>query len=242
MKKLIKNSLQSIGVNVSKYKPLSTTEGALFNWLVKNHINVVIDVGANTGQFALELLGKGYKNKIISFEPQDTAYEELKRNSSGFTNWTVAPRMAIGDKPGKINLHVSRNSVSSSIRDMLPDHLNSAPESEYVGKIEVDINMLDSVIMNCADLDQGYTFLKIDTQGYEWQVLQGAEKVLSKASGLLLELSVTPLYDGQVLYLELMNFLEAKGFRLYHLCPNFSNPETGQILQFDAIFVRNPRA
>ena len=82
-------------------------------------------------------------------------------------------------------------------------------------------------------------FLKIDTQGFEREVLGGLSKNLRNIFAVQLELSIVPLYDNQELYKYFFSFFEENGFILWSLIPGFGNPTTGQLLQFDAIFVRN---
>ncbi len=80
--------------------------------------------------------------------------------------------------------------------------------------------------------------LKIDTQGYEEQVLKGADEIISKIKGIHLELSIVPLYEGQILFEEMLNQLKEMGFALYHLSPGFKDYRTGRLLQFDGTFFR----
>lgn len=238
MKSIIKKMLSSSGLEIRKHKLSHSTEETLSLWLKNNEIEYLIDVGANYGQFAKKTMLSGYQGKILSFEPLPLAHEQLLISSKGFTNWIVAPRMALGKEIGEITINESRNSVSSSILSMLPAHLNSAPESEYISKSETVISTLDAVLTDYFQPSTSPAFLKVDTQGYEWNVLQGGIQVLASLKGILLEFSTIPLYEGQVLYLQMINFLEEQGFRLFHLSPNFADETTGRVLQFDAIFVK----
>ncbi len=81
--------------------------------------------------------------------------------------------------------------------------------------------------------------LKIDTQGYEMSVLEGAQKLLPRACGVQLELSLAQLYDGQVLYLEMLQWLQARGFNLWSVIPGFVDPSSARMLQFDGVFFRS---
>lgn len=80
--------------------------------------------------------------------------------------------------------------------------------------------------------------LKIDTQGYEEQVLKGANEIISKIKGIHLELSIVPLYEGQMLFEEMLNKLKEMGFALYHLSPGFQDSRTGRLLQVNGTFFR----
>ena len=81
-------------------------------------------------------------------------------------------------------------------------------------------------------------FIKIDTQGFEWQVLDGAHETLQQVRGVLCELSLVPLYDGQRLWRDIVDRLDADGFMLWALQKGFTDPCTGQSLQMDGIFLR----
>ena len=80
--------------------------------------------------------------------------------------------------------------------------------------------------------------MKIDTQGYEWQVLDGAYKTLSNAKGIICELSLLPLYEGQQLWRQIIERLEEEGFVLWALHKAFSDKNNGRTLQLDAVFLR----
>jgi hypothetical protein len=81
-------------------------------------------------------------------------------------------------------------------------------------------------------------FLKIDVQGFEPQVLEGAARLLDRTQGVQLELSLAPLYEGQTLFLPLVDWLAKKGFELWALIPGFIDNKTGRMLQVDGIFFR----
>jgi hypothetical protein len=83
-------------------------------------------------------------------------------------------------------------------------------------------------------------FIKIDTQGYETQVMNGAKKLMSQIVGLQVEISLVPLYKGQCLFDEMLKKLKNYGFELWSISTVFSDPNTGQLLQVDATFFRTP--
>lgn len=200
-------------------------------------VDTVIDVGANKGQFASELRSFGYKDRIISFEPLSSAYAELKKNSLRDSLWTIHTRCAIGDFDGEIKINISGNSVSSSLLPMLDTHSSAAIGSAYVNSEDASIFKLDTIAPPYIKESRN-TFLKIDTQGYEWQVLDGALDVLPNVCGVLCELSLIPLYEGQSLWLDIIQRLENDGFTLWALQNGFTDPRDGRSLQVDAIFFR----
>jgi len=199
-------------------------------------IDLVFDVGANTGQFAREIRDTGFKGRIVSFEPLSTAHRELTAAAESDPLWSVHERCAIGDRDGSVVLNIAGNSVSSSILDMAAAHAAAAPGSVYVGQEETVLAKLDSVAHTYLGSSRR-PFLKIDTQGFEWQVLTGAERTLPSIHGVLCELSLVVLYEGQHLWREMIERLEAAGFILWGLQPGFMD-QRGRNLQCDAIFFR----
>jgi FkbM family methyltransferase len=204
----------------------------------KFEIDLVFDIGANKGQFASEIRQCGYTGKIVSFEPLSSAYSMLLKASEDDSMWDVYPRCALGDHKGEVEINIAGNSQSSSILPMLESHRSAAPESAYQGKEIVPIKTLDTVAGQYLK-DARAAFLKIDTQGFEWQVLDGARDTLPHIKGILVELSLVPLYDGQHLWREIIDRLEVEGFTLWGFKPGFTDQASGQSLQVDGVFYRN---
>jgi hypothetical protein len=120
---------------------------------------------------------------------------------------------------------------------MLDSHLSAAPESRIVGTEVVPLTPLDALALGYFRPDS-VGFLKIDTQGYECEVLDGAPQTLSRVIGVQLELSLIPLYAGQKLMPELVDRMQALGFEVWALTPAFIEPGTARMLQIDATFFR----
>ena len=200
---------------------------------------MVFDVGANAGHFGQYLRDAGYRGRIVSFEPLSTAWDELLKASRKDPLWEVAPRAAIGSDEGELEIHVARNSVSSSILAMHAAHTDAAPESGYIGKERVPLRRLDSLASEYLHSDS-VPFLKIDTQGYEDHVLNGADGIMDRIVGIQLELSLVPLYKGQRLFDDLTEWLKRLGFELWAMSPVLVDPQSGRLLQLDATFFRCP--
>jgi len=194
-------------------------------------------VGANTGQFAYYTRKLGYKNQIISFEPLSGAYGILDKFSINDPDWQIN-NYAVGDTNGTIDINISANSQSSSILEMMPEHVKSAPDSIYKGKETVEIIKLDTFFTK-YECDLSKTFLKIDAQGFEKNVLKGAANSIENIKGIQLELSMIELYKGETLITEMVNIIKDLGFTIYSLEPGFYDKITGQLLQVDGIFYRN---
>lgn len=135
-------------------------------------------------------------------------------------------------------MNIAGNSVSSSALAMLQSHVEAAPRSACVSTERVPLSRLD--IMAPDYLQPGSVpFLKIDTQGYEDRVLDGATDFLSRVIGLQLELSFVPLYEGQQLFHTMVERMRALGFSIWAIWPGFHNPHSGRMLQVDVTFFRD---
>jgi Methyltransferase FkbM domain len=116
-------------------------------------------------------------------------------------------------------------------------HLKAAPESQYLKTEVTPLRRLDDIRDSVLE-NSRVPFLKIDTQGYELPVLQGAQEVLKRIRGVQVELSLVPLYKGQASFGQLTGVLGDSGFDLWGFIPGFVDQSTGRMLQFDGIFFR----
>lgn len=238
LKKTIKKLSRSLGIDLKRYN-VQTSEAAKMQRLLAYHnIDLVFDVGANIGQYAKLLRELGYSGRIVSFEPLSSAYSQLKAVSKKEPLWEIAPQTAIGNQEGEITINIAGNSQSSSALPMLDAHLESAPESAYSGSETVKLSRLDTLAKNYIKSETKSIFLKIDVQGLEKQVLEGATAILPLVKGIKLELSLVPLYEGQVLFKEMIDIIEKLGYELYGIEPGFTAEKTGRMLQMDGIFFK----
>jgi FkbM family methyltransferase len=236
-KKLIRGSLRRLGLDVARWKPQSSPEAALVRMLAQHGIDTVLDVGANEGQYALLLREFGFHGRIISFEPLTAAYQRLQRSAAKDPLWTIAPRMALGRQEGQIRVNVASDTVASSVLGMLVELERAAPDITYVGSEMVPIFRLDRVTREFLSEAQR-VFLKVDVQGYEPEVLEGAKDILPMVAGVQLELSLVPLYEGQALYSSLVDVMQTQGFSIWGIVPGLVDNSSGRLLQTDVVFFR----
>jgi FkbM family methyltransferase len=237
LKNIIKSSIQALGFDIRRLTPDSNPFLQIRKGMEQFDIDLVFDIGANTGQFASELRLIGYKGRMVSFEPLSVAHRELMQKPNRDSQWQIHPRTAIGDFDGEIEINIAGNSVSSSVLPMLESHAAAAVDSVYLAKEKVPIYRLDSIASNYLTGKENL-LIKIDTQGFEWQVLDGAKETLQFARGVLCELSLVPLYEGGKLWLEMIERLNSEGFTLWAIQKGFTDPRDGRTLQVDAIFFR----
>lgn len=209
--------------------------GRLVATLRSRGVDTVLDVGANVGQYATLTRSAGFDGTIISCEPLSGAFAELSARADRDDRWN-ALNVAVGAEPGTATINVSQNSFSSSIRDMTAAHLDTAPASRYVGTEEVEVVTVTDLVA-AHGITPERMLLKIDTQGFESEVLAGAGDVVGRAAAVQLELSFVELYEGQLLFDELVARLADQGYRIQQLEPGISDP-SGRMLQVDGLFVR----
>lgn len=203
--------------------------------LAKHDVDLVLDVGASGGGYGTSLRGFGYAGQIVSFEPLGAAFTELTAAIADDAMWS-ARNVALGSEPGEATINVASNSTSSSILPMLDTHVDAAPHVRYVGQETITVSRLDD---EAAELVTSYRhpFLKLDTQGFEREVLAGGSETVAACVGLQLELSLVPLYGGGMLIDEAVSWAYDHGFRMVGVEQGYAAP-TGEILQIDGVFVR----
>lgn len=225
--------LNRFGVQIIRYK-----SPAIVNILNHFQFDTVIDVGANIGQFAKSLLDFQFQGRIFSIEPSLDAFNELHFASKRHRQWHIMPRCALGSSEREVKLNISENSYSSSILEVLPTHTRAEPKSKYNSEEIVRMETLDRLFASNPGLGRN-CLLKLDVQGYEDEVLLGGQELLKRIGGVKIELSIFPLYSGQVLHNELIKYLELRGFCLWNIQPGFSNEFSGRTFQYDAILIHN---
>lgn len=237
VKHKLRTFLWKFGYDISRFKPSKHPLARRKKIFESYEIDTVLDIGANAGQFAQQIRGElGYANRIISFEPLTSAFESLKEKAKNDSNWD-AYNFALGDTDQKQEINIAGNSLSSSLLDMLPAHIMAAPDSKYVGKEEIEVRKLDSIFDNlCGTSNKIY--MKIDTQGFEKKVLDGAASSLMQIDLVQMEMSLVPLYEGELLFDEMCALMSEKGFSLLAIETGFSDEESCQLMQVDGIFHR----
>ena len=200
-------------------------------------IGLVLDIGANKGQYGKILRDNiGYKGLIVSFEPLMDAFVILQQTVASDPLWECH-NIAFGDTAGTATINISANSHSSSLLPVSGRALEIEPSAGYIGSQDVVVHRLDAV------LDQ-YTwpgeeiFLKIDTQGYELKILNGALGVMNRFALIQLETSFFEVYRGTTLIGDMIKFLDYIGYRVVSIEPGWENPATGELLEADIIFGR----
>lgn len=214
-------------------------EVALARQLRQRAIDYVLDVGANRGQYARLVRRLGFKGKIISFEPLEDAYQAVLRQTRNDQNWTVHP-VALGAESGSALINVTRLDVLSSLLKPNAESLHLLPgESVIQGTQSVRVCRLDELLAELVPENQwGRIHIKLDTQGFDLEVLKGLGETICRISSLQTELSVISLYEGQGDYVSALSYLRSHNFQPTCLYP-LQRVDESRILELDGLFVRS---
>jgi FkbM family methyltransferase len=235
MKMMVRRAFHRLGFDLRYF--MDSEEGILRNLIDRLQPAVVLDVGANIGQYGRMLRGIGYRGPIVSFEPLSSAHQKLEAAARADRNWIIAPRAALGSARGTVEVNVAGNSVSSSVLPMKETHLAAEPRSRYVATESVALARLDELLPSVFPAD-GPIIMKLDTQGYEEEVLKGAEGILARVVAIQMEISLVPLYQGAPTLVHVVSAMQERGYHLFQVVTGFRDVSTGQLLQVDGIFVR----
>src|SRR5438034_5444842 len=197
--------------------------------IAEQGIDAVVDVGANEGLFAKRLRDDGFSGRIVSFEPLSSAFALLASASADDPNWECV-QLALGATTGEATLNVARNLASSSFLPMDSGLPEAEPRVAYVGREECSLSTLDVLAPDLFQPEERL-YLKLDVQGFELEVLRGAEATLARVLALDVELSQTLLYQGAPLMDEVVAYLAERDYVLLGTEPAYIHPRTGETLQ-----------
>ena len=178
-------------------------------------IDLALDVGANIGQWALGVRRGGYTGEIISFEPDPRAIKVLKQASKSDSNWGIF-EFAVGAREEELILHQFHNMEEgmSSLKKPLPNTETGqviVQENLEIEMITVPVRRLDQLVEH-STLANRNVHIKIDVQGFEKEVLDGAPNVLKICKSVEIEMPLVSAYEGVTQFLEISNFLIQSGF------------------------------
>ncbi|MDZ7266540.1 MAG: FkbM family methyltransferase [candidate division KSB1 bacterium] len=215
----------------------SITSYRMVSALVKQGLRpaTVLDVGANVGQFAVAAARLFPGVHVHSFEPLPECVTRLRRHAARLGNISVHP-VALGERAGEMAMRVNAQSRASSLLPLAPAHREAFPAAQEECQITVRVATLDEMLAGTTLPPP--VLLKIDVQGYEAQTLRGATRTLPQVDYAVLETSFKPLYNGELLFMDLVRLMENQGMRFSRPVGWLAAPKTGEVLQMDALFVR----
>lgn len=208
-------------------------------WILRERdVQVVLDVGANTGQFAARLRRAGYRGRIESFEPVPETAALLREAARDDTRWRVH-ELALGDEDGSAVINVTPGTLSSLLS---PSSYGRA----WSGKMrkarpqEISVRRLDGLWDEVVGADAGPVFLKMDTQGFDLQAFRGAGDRIAELVGLQSEAALLTIYDGMPRLPEVLAEYEAAGFDTSGIYTISVERPTMRVIEVDLLMVRRP--
>jgi FkbM family methyltransferase len=235
----IKKQLLRFGYVVQRSNFYSREDLRLMSFFKEHDVDTVLDVGANRGDYATQLLDAGFQGKIYSFEALPEMHEQLKRRAEARSdNWTIAPNSAISDKVGSATFYVTNAASSSSL--LRPN--DELPQMSSIMTVRETIVVPTTTISNLVHslgISSERIFLKLDIQGGEEAALRGAEPILSQCIGMVVEMPIVEYYTGQALARTLDTWIVSQGYELWDISPAWRNPSTGRLDYVDAIYFRS---
>jgi FkbM family methyltransferase len=204
-------------------------------------VDTVLDVGARWGAYGNELRDNDYRGYIVSFEPVSSNFEVLGEACRQDPKWT-AHRCAIGGADGEVVINVSQSTNYTSLRRMNPEAQQHLAGAEVVATETVPIRRLDGLLEEVAAHipKPRRVYLKIDTQGWDLEVLRGAGGCLDQVVALQTEVSFIPVYEGTPTFDESRAAFAEAGFEPTALFP-VARLDGWRLAEMDCVMLRRDR-
>lgn len=233
MKKIIRKIIQTTGFDIIRHQDRQTD----LSWLQNRSIKAVFDIGANVGQFAEEIRHELPDAQIYSFEPVKETYAALVKNFSHDEKF-CAFNVGLGSKKESKEIKISAYSLSSSFLPQSKTLETVFPHTKEIGTETVSLERLDNIWHKVGEPYEG-VLVKMDTQGFEAEVISGGKLCLSVASAVLIETSFVEIYSGQPLFDNIYKLLKELGFSYHGSLRAKRHPKTGEVMFEDSIFMRS---
>ena len=238
--KFIQSTLRKAGYEVVRHRPNDWVRcrNVLRKVFEKREINCVIDVGANRGQYGSLLRSIGYSGQILSFEPVGANYEALAICAAAGGRWSYF-RYALGAADGQAEINVGDEDVFSSFLEPTEESRLRFPGNRVARVETVQVRRLDSVLDELTiGLSSPRIYLKLDTQGFDLEVLAGATGVLDRILALQAEVSFRPIYHGMPSYLDSLREFQAHGFEVVDFLPVCRDIDGLRAIEMDCVMAK----
>jgi FkbM family methyltransferase len=244
LKHFIRFALRKAGYELVPYPPVdwARSRQVLPAILSKKHINCVLDVGANQGQFGSVLREVGYTGRIVSFEPVRQTFEALARTAQKYPgDWRVR-NQALGAEAGVAEINVCEGSVFSSFLTPKEDSLTRFPTNRTERVEVVQVGKLDDVLPECIEgLDDPQIYLKMDTQGFDLEVIKGAVQSMPRIVALQTEISIEHVYENMRSFSDSLSTMMSLGFEIFDFMPVSRDSDGLGVIEMDCVMTRSNR-
>ncbi len=206
-------------------------------WLQRQNIRTVLDVGANEGQFIKAARALFPAASIFAFEPNPRLTQPLQDLlSAGSANAVF--QIACGREPKIMPLHLATFSPATSLLSPTSLQVPEFPAVETEQTIDVKVERLDHVVEQHGSARKPY-LLKIDVQGFELEVLDGAVRILPDVAAIVCEVNTALFYEGQASFEGISAFMRQHNFKLVDIGEPIRARETAEVLYFDVAFLNS---
>lgn len=236
MRNILNTFLRKLGFELERHETSSSQHKLQKQIILSQQIDLILDIGANSGQFGEKLRSIGYTGKIISFEPMQKAFNILQEKAKRDGNWT-AYQVALGEEDKQSIINISENSYSSSLLDIKKELTDSVPATKVIATETIQLKTLTQVISLSELSEYKNIMFKIDVQGYEFFVLNGCAPILPHVKLIQTEMAFTELYENSKLYTQHLEYMKAIHFELFSIIPEFYDDKTGKLMEADGIFI-----
>lgn len=236
----LRRFVRALGWDVVRYpNPTGSLGPHLLILFEQARTDCVLDVGAHWGEYGAMLRESGYGGEIVSFEPVAASAARLQERCSGDPRWS-AKQVALGSTDGTTEIHVSHDSDLSSFHVISSYGRELFPDATVIDTTEtVEVRRLDTILGECVEQFRTRRFfLKMDTQGWDLEVLSGARGCLDLIFGLQSEISVRSIYDGMPSYTESLTRLQDAGFAVTGIFPVQRDNQL-RVVEFDCVMTRD---
>jgi FkbM family methyltransferase len=228
---ILRKAIRIFGLDLHRYRP----EADQWQMWRNEGIKTVLDIGANTGQFAVQARGALPEAYIYSFEPLKECFDKIKttfKNDDKFE----AFNFALGDKKEEVVMNKSAYSPSSSLLPMAESHKKLFPHTKEHTPESIEVRKLDDAAQG-MDLESEI-LIKVDVQGFEDKVITGGMETFKRAKGIIIENSFIELYEGQPLFDDIYTKLKSLGFSYLGSAEQKIDKQTGRVVSEDSIFFK----
>jgi FkbM family methyltransferase len=241
LKRLIQKATRVVGLHLGRYPPVDSLAYHLKTVFRELEIDCVLDVGAHEGEFAASLRDLDYTGQILSFEPVRASFDLLTRARGWDRSWR-GYNVALGAEDGELEMNIYQGSVFNSFlkpTENGPARFRADTRALRVEKVPV--RRLESVIDEVlTERPDARLFLKIDTQGYDLQVVRGAGRRLDAIRALQTELAARSTYVGMPTLPEALGELTGLGFELTGMFPVARELDHLRLIELDCVMCRKP--
>ena len=242
IKRVIQKAARVVGLHLGRYPPVDSLAYHVKTVFRELEIDCVLDVGAHEGEFAALLRDLGYAGDIISFEPVAATFATLARARAGDKRWR-GHNIALGAADTELALNIYAGSVFNSFLKPAANGTTRFRAATQIVRVDkVPVRRLESILDGILIArPAARIFLKIDTQGYDLQVVRGAGRQLGAICALQSELAARATYEGMPTLPEALAELDQLGFEVTGLFPVARELDHLRVIEFDCVMCRKLR-